>query len=136
MDDGSGHDQGERAGHEPGQGHEPEHRHSVHGVEDGRRVRADGVERGVPHVEEPGVAKDDIQAQGQDGIQADVVEHVRPVGIEEERTNRHERGKAGIDEIFVHTFSATRSPKSPVGRTIKMRMRTQKAMASFQAMEM
>ena len=36
----------------------------------------------------------------------------------------------------LHTFSATRSPNRPVGRTIRIRIRTRKAMASFQAMEM
>ena len=134
------HRQRERAGDRAAQRQRPQNRNLVAGVENGSGVGAHRVERGVAHVEQPGLAQNQVEAEGQQGIQADAVEHIHLISVEEQRRDRQRRGEQAraqpLGTVHAHILSATRSPSSPVGRTIRIKISTQKAMASFQAMEM
>ena len=129
VDDGPRHHQGEQGRRTACHRHGQEDGPVVHGVQDGRAVRPYGEEGGMPHMEDAGLAQDDVERKGQQGIQADADAHVRPVGIGEQRQPDDDNGA-------VHSLSAVLSPRMPVGRMIRMRISTVKAMASFQAMAM
>ncbi len=137
MDDRPGHHQGKQGRGQTADGHDPEHRDAVAGVDDGRGVGADGVEGRMPHVEHAGMAEDDVEAQAEDHVQADAIEHVQPVTVEKQRRGQKHGEQDDVENTLrvLHIFSATRSPSSPVGRTMRMTISTKKAMASFQAME-
>ena len=84
MDDGACDDQCEKAGDQSAEGHEPEHRNVEVGVENSRRVGSHGIEGGVPEVKEARMTYNQIQTESKNGIDADIVENVNPVGIEEQ----------------------------------------------------
>ncbi len=53
--------QGEQRGAGPRHGQQPQHRNAETGIQNGRDIRAHGVERRMPHIENSGLAKDDIE---------------------------------------------------------------------------
>ena len=136
VDDGPRHHQGEQGRRTACHRHGQEDGPVVQGVQDGRAVRPYGEEGGMPHMEDAGLPQDDVERKGQQGIQADADAHVRPVGIGEQRQEQQGRRQRDDDDGAVHSLSAVLSPRMPVGRMIRMRISTVKAMASFQAMAM
>ena len=139
MNDGTGHHQGHHSGGRARQGHDPEHGPMVDGIENGRRIGPHGKERRVPHVEDAGLPQNDVEGKGQQGVEADAHADVQPVGVADQGQSAEQDGRQNIQPgrtARAHSFSAVRSPKSPVGRTMRMRISTTKAMASFQAMAM
>ena len=107
------------------------------GVDDRRGIGSHGIKGGVPEIEEARMADNQIETESKNGIDTDVIENIDPVGIEKWRQKEEAAGERSGDDGFgvAHTFSATRSPRRPVGRTIRIKISTQKAMASFHAME-
>ena len=119
--------------------HAQEDRHVERRVQDGHGVGADGVEGGVAELEQAGVADDDVQAQAEQDVDADQPEHRAQVVVERQRQQQTARtssdatsqiGHGDAPEAasascscssLRHSFSATRSPSRPVGRTIRMR---------------
>ena len=103
---------------------------------DCRRVSADSHETRVAQGKLPGVAVDEIQADGHHDADADVVKNVEPVGIyfiRDERRQKDQRQRAeqksfGMAEV--HTFSISFLPSRPDGFTSRIKIKTAKAMAS------
>ena len=82
MDDGTSNDQGKKTGGEPAERNEPQHRNLELGVEDRRGVGSHGIKGGMPEIEKPRMADNQIETERQNGIDTDVIENVNPVGIE------------------------------------------------------
>ena len=103
-------------------------------IEVGGGIGAHGVKRRMPHVVHAGIPQNDIQAERQQRIQTDIVENIHLIGIQVERYSGHRRDKgAYAPHPAIHILSATLSPKSPLGRAMRITISTKNAMASFQA---
>jgi hypothetical protein len=118
VDDGPGDDTGEKACRKRADGKEPQHGDCELRVEDGRRVGPHGEEGRVPQVEKPRVAHDEVEREPQDGIEAHVVEHVHPVGVEKSWGHGQHRE---YDPVDVHAliFHLSTLPGGPGPPTIK-----------------
>ena len=118
---------------------EPQNGNMKARVKNCRRIRAHGIKGGMAQIEDAGMAHHEVQTDPQDGIQTHIIQNINPIGIEKSRQHGKYDAERQIDKSSairgLHTFSATRSPRSPVGRAMRMMINTQNAMASFQAME-
>ena len=106
MDDGSRHRQREQPGSQPAQRQGPQNRNLIASVEDGGGIGPHRVERGVAHVEQPGLAQDQVEAQRQQRVQADAVEHIHLIGVEKQRRKRQQTDNQSNKEWLetVHTL--------------------------------
>ena len=99
--------------------------------EKGIDVRADSEERDIAKVEKPGEADDDVQAEGEEGVEANPRDDAHDVIVgREQRSGEREDRKPDRGERLVahdpHTFSrsARPSPSSPSGRKTRVMIRT------------
>ena len=105
---------------------------------DTRRVRAHRHEAGMAQRELAGVAVDEIETDGENDVNADIVEDIEPVGIDELGSQRDQKTQGeraqqtgfGVAQVQVHTFSTSFLPSKPDGLTSRMTIRMAKAMAS------
>src|SRR5262249_5527471 len=114
----------------------------VRGLKEGEEIGADPEERHVAEVKEPGKSHDDVEAEGQRGVEADARQHPGDIVIRREE-GRDERGgedtkaerEPSREPAHRYTFSQSGrdSPRSPVGRNTRVRIRIRKAMTSLKA---
>ena len=107
--------------------------------EDAGDVRANSEEGGDAEMQEPGVAKDDVQPEHQHGIDEERKELLainRGIAFREGRgnaanTTRRSQCQYGECPAATHTFSRVRAPRRPVGRKIRTTIRIAKISASL-----
>ena len=106
MDDGPRHRQREQPGDQPAQRQGPQNRNLIAGVEDGGGIGAHRVKRGVTHVKQPGLAQDQVEAQRQQRVQTDAVEHIHLIGVQKQRRKRQQTSNQSNKEWLetVHTL--------------------------------
>ena len=95
----------------------------------------------MTEVKHASIADDDVQAQTQQHVNAEEIRHISPIRVSEQGhtkppcSQQDERPPVmpvpNIAQTLFHTLSATRSPSSPVGRQIRIKIRMAKEMASF-----
>jgi len=101
VDDGPGDGGGKEARRERAGGQEPQHGDGELRVQDGRRVGPHGEEGRMPQVEQARVSHDEVEREPEDGVEAHVVEHVHPVGVEEQGRDRQHGEEAPVDVKFI-----------------------------------
>ena len=112
--------------------------------QDGGDVGADGHEARMSQGEHARDAVDEVQAQAQDAVDGDEVQDTDPVAVQEGRGLVQEPGEQTdggdgeapaanipVDVPSCHILSSIFSPRSPVGRNSRMRIRIRKAKASL-----
>src|SRR5262245_34662967 len=106
------------------------------GSEQGGRIGAHGHESGVAERELTGVAIDQVQAHGQDNVDADADRDVEEIRVDVPRlergqqaqTNRPAKDPLGARDH--QTFSTSSLPSNPAGRNSRIRINTANAIAS------
>ncbi len=104
--------------------------------DDRRRVRAHGHEPRVAERKLAGVAVDQIQADREDDVDADVVKNEEDIGIDAVRQERDQQAECERNQqkefgvLEAHTFSTSFLPSKPDGLMSRIKIRMPKAMAS------
>ena len=136
MNNGTGHHKGKQGGRSTCYREQKKNGNLILSIQNGRDIGPYGIKGRMPHMKDTGLPENKIQRQGKQCIKTYAYSNFNPVDIKYKRQQCNDCGqqKGRVTSCGIHhSLSATLSPSSPVGRMIRMRMRTRKAMASFQA---